>query len=145
MNYTFCRKYKKYKSLTFLQKAVFSKCFFFSYLYQDNVFPDLTDTIPGNDIFTVSSPQAAELARSRHDQCCDLPAFFIEFQIHRTAKAFAGAGIYDFFLFQFTKTHKYTFFRNCSVPSQLRFFQNICRKYVKYVPAFIDIDRKNTV
>lgn len=86
------------------------KTFFFFDLHQNDIFPDLADTVPGNDIFAFSSPEAAEFSRSRYDQSRDLPIFLVKFQVDRTAKTLTGAGIYDFFLFQLTQTHKHTVF-----------------------------------
>ena len=34
--------------------------FFFVYFHKDDIVPDLADTFPGNDIFIITSEQAAE-------------------------------------------------------------------------------------
>lgn len=86
------------------------KTFFFFDLYQNDVFPNLADAVPGNDILAVPFPETTEFSGSRYDQSCDLPAFLVKFQVDRAPKTLAGAGIYDFFLFQLTQTHKYTVF-----------------------------------
>ena len=66
--------------------------------YKNDIVANLTDAVPGDDIFTFTSPETAESARSGNDQCCDLSASFIKFQIDRTSKTPAGADIYDLFL-----------------------------------------------
>lgn len=83
----------------------FTQALIFLYFYQDNIFSDLADTFPGNTEFAVPSKASAESGGSGDNQFCDLAALGIKFHIHRTAHAFAGAGIDDFFLFQFKDTH----------------------------------------
>ena len=112
------------------------KTFFLLDFYEDNVITNLADTVPWNDIFIVVTEETAEFTGTRDDQGIDAPCGTVKFQIDGTAEAFAGAGIYDFFLFQFTKTHKYTFFRNCSVPSQLRFFPKYMQKICEICAVF---------
>ena len=73
--------------------------FFFRDLNQDNVFPNLAHTVPGNDKLTFSAPEAAESARTGYDQCCDLPISFIKFKVDRASETPAGTDIYDFLLF----------------------------------------------
>ncbi len=84
--------------MTVLQKVLSVRTFFFREFHQDDISSDLTDAAPWDDKFTFPSPETAESARSGNDQCCDLSASFIKFQIDRTAKTSAGADIYDLFL-----------------------------------------------
>lgn len=78
------------------------KTFFFFYFNKDNVITNLTDTAPGDDIFTFSSGEETEFTGTGYDQSCDLACFAVEFQINRTAETAAGTGVDDFFLSKFT-------------------------------------------
>ena len=40
--------------------SAFMETFFFVYFHKDDIVPDLADTFPGNDIFIITSEQAAE-------------------------------------------------------------------------------------
>ena len=67
--------------------------------YKNNIFADLTDTFPGNDVFAFSSKKAAETARPGNDQRSQTARFTVKFHINGAAKAFSGTHIDDFFLF----------------------------------------------
>lgn len=66
--------------------------------YKNNIFANLTDAFPGNDVFAFSSEKAAETSRSGNDQCSQAACFTVKFHINGTAQAFAGTDIDDFFL-----------------------------------------------
>ena len=76
--------------------------FFFLDLYQDNVISYLTDTVPGNHIFTFPAKKAAESARTRNNQSCNPSCCTVKLYIHWRSQTPTGTGIDDFFLFQFT-------------------------------------------
>ena len=84
---------------------IFQTLFFF-YFYQYDIFPNLADTFPGDAEFAVSAEDTADASGAGDDQVGDFSGFAVEFHINRAAHASAGAGIDDFFLFQFTNTHK---------------------------------------
>ena len=67
--------------------------------YKNNIFADLTDTFPGNDVFAFSSKKAAETARSGNDQRSQAACFTVKYHLDGTAQAFAGTHIDDDFLF----------------------------------------------
>lgn len=89
---------------------ILMKALFFLDFHEDDVIPDLANAIPGDDIFTFPSEKVTETAGSGDNQSCKPGGFYIEFHIDRTAKAAAGTGIDDFFLFKFTYTHRQTCF-----------------------------------
>lgn len=76
--------------------------FFFLDLYQDNVVSYLTDTVPGDHIFTFPAKKAAESARPRNDQRSDPSCGTVELYIHWRSQTPAGTGIDNFLLLQFT-------------------------------------------
>ena len=68
--------------------------------HQDNIIPDLTDTVPRNDIFAVCAPETeAEAPGTWNYKGCDTAGFTVEFHIYRAAKGAAGTDIDHFFLF----------------------------------------------
>ena len=71
-----------------------------------SIFPDLTDTFPGDAEFAVPSEKTAEFSGTGNDEGGNLPVTRIKFHIHRAAKGFTVAGIDDFFLFQINNSHK---------------------------------------
>lgn len=81
-------------------------------LYQNNVFPNLPDAVPGNYIFAARGPETeAEAVWSGNYQSGNAPGLTVKLHIHWTAKSPAGTDIDHFFLFQFADTHgKYLFF-----------------------------------
>ena len=81
----------------------------FFQFHQNDFIANLADTVPWNDIFIVVTEETAEFTGTRDDQRIDAPCGTVKFQIDGTAEAFAGAGINDFFLSKFTKSHKNTF------------------------------------
>ena len=88
------------------------KTFLFLNFYKDDVIANLADTVPGNNVFIFASEKTAEFAGTGDDQGIDPTGSAVKFQIDGTAEAFAGAGINDFFLSKFTKSHKNTVFFN---------------------------------
>ena len=82
------------------------EAFFFCDIDENDILTNLTDTFPGDDEFAFSCEQAAEFSWTWNDKRGETSGFAVEFHINRTAHTFAGAGIDDFFLFQFTNTHK---------------------------------------
>lgn len=79
--------------------------FFFLNFYQNNIVSNLADTFPGNDKFTFSSRKKAEFPRTGNDQRSDASGVAVEFDVCRTAKTPACAGVDNFFLFQITDSH----------------------------------------
>lgn len=78
------------------------KAFFFLNFHQNNVVADLTDTFPRNDKLAFPAEKIAEFPRSGNDQGSQTAGFAVKFNIYGTAETAAGAGVDDFFLFQFT-------------------------------------------
>lgn len=74
------------------------EAFFFLDLHQDNVVPDLADTLPGNDIFAVPSEKAAKMPWSGYDQSGQAACGTVKFHVDGTSQAAAGADIDDFLL-----------------------------------------------
>ena len=73
---------------------------FFVDFYQNNVIPDLTDTIPGNHVFAGRPPETeAEIAGAGDYNCGNTAGFTVEFHIYRIAQGAAGTDIDHFFLF----------------------------------------------
>lgn len=72
--------------------------FILLYFYKNNIFPNLADTFPGDNIFAFSSEETAETSWSGKNQSCEAARFTVEFHINGTTKTFAGADIDDFFL-----------------------------------------------
>ncbi len=75
-------KYKKYRSLTILcgERSAFVETFFFVYFHKDDIVPDLADTFPGNDVFIITSEQAAESSGAWKYKGGELTAFAVKFQ-----------------------------------------------------------------
>ena len=68
-------------------------------LYQNNVFSNLPDAVPGNYIFAARGPETeAEAVRSGYHKSSDTSCFTVELHIYRTAKCPAGTDIDHFFL-----------------------------------------------
>lgn len=88
------------------------KTFFLLDFYEDNVITNLANTVPWDDIFIVVTEETAKFSGTRDDQGIYASCGTVKFQIDRTAEAFAGAGINDFFLSKLTKSHKNTVFFN---------------------------------
>lgn len=84
------------------------KTFFFFDIYKNDVISDLTDTFPGDNVFTFSGEQTAESTGTRDDEGSKTSGLAVEFHICRTSKTAACAGIDNFFLFQITDTHDKT-------------------------------------
>ena len=78
------------------------KTFFFFDFDQDDIFTDLADAAPGNDVFAFSSGKKTEFTWTRNDESSDGSCFAVELQIDRTAKTATGTGIDDFFLSKLT-------------------------------------------
>ena len=66
--------------------------------YKNNIFADLTDTFPGNDIFIITSEQAAESSGAWKYKGGELTAFAVKFRINGTSETAAGTDINYFFL-----------------------------------------------
>lgn len=88
------------KALQLFQAVIFIN------FYQNDIFPNLADTFPGNTKFTVPAKKTAEFSRTGNDELGNLSGAGIKFHIDRAAETFAAAGIDYFFLFQFKNTHK---------------------------------------
>ena len=54
--------------------------FFFVYFHKDDIVPDLADTFPGNDIFIITSEQAAESSGAWKYKGGELTAFTADFE-----------------------------------------------------------------
>ena len=72
--------------------------FFFVYFHKDDIVPDLADTFPGNDIFIITSEQAAESSGAWKYKGGELTAFAVKFRINGTSETAAGTDINYFFL-----------------------------------------------
>lgn len=77
---------------------IFMKTFFFLYLYQDDIIPDLADAFPGDHVFAFSSEKAAESAWTGNNKSSQTAGFVVEFHINGTSKTSAGTGIDNLFL-----------------------------------------------
>lgn len=77
------------------------KTFFFFDFDKNDIVTNLSDTAPGNDVFTFTSRKKAEFSWTGYDQCSDLSGFDIKFQIDRASKTATGTGIDHFFLSKF--------------------------------------------
>ena len=67
--------------------------FFFVYFHKDDIVPDLADTFPGNDIFIITSEQAAESSGAWKYKGGELTAFAVKFRINGTSETAAGTDI----------------------------------------------------
>ena len=76
--------------------------FFFVYFHKDDIVPDLADTFPGNDIFIITSEQAAESSGAWKYKGGELTAFAVKFRINGTSETAAGTDINYFFLLLLT-------------------------------------------
>lgn len=81
---------------------LFVEALVFLDFYKNNIFADLTDAFPGNDVFALSSEEAAETSGPRDNQRSQPTCFTVKFHINGTAQTPTGTGINDFFLFQLT-------------------------------------------
>lgn len=72
--------------------------FFFVYFHKDDIVPNLADTFPGNDIFIITSEQAAESSGAWKYKGSELIAFAVKFRINGTSETAAGTDINYFFL-----------------------------------------------
>ena len=70
--------------------------FFFVYFHKDDIVPDLADTFPGNDIFIITSEQAAESSGAWKYKGGELTAFAVKFRINGTSETAAGTDITSF-------------------------------------------------
>ena len=64
--------------------SAFMETFFFVYFHKDDIVPDLADTFPGNDIFIITSEQAAESSGAWKYKGSELTAFAVKFRINGT-------------------------------------------------------------
>ena len=80
----------------------FLPAFFFFNLDQDDIGTDLADTFPGNDIFIITSEQAAESSGAWKYKGGELTAFAVKFRINGTSETATGTGVDDFFLSKLT-------------------------------------------
>ena len=78
--------------------SAFMETFFFVYFHKDDIVPDLADTFPGNDIFMITSEQAAESSGAWKYKGGELTAFAVKFRINGTSETAAGTDINYFFL-----------------------------------------------
>ena len=72
--------------------------FFFVYFHKDDIVSNLVDTFPGNDIFIITSEQAAESSGTWKYKGGELAALAVKFRINGTSEAAAGTDINYFFL-----------------------------------------------
>ena len=70
--------------------SAFMETFFFVYFHKDDIVPDLADTFPGNDIFIITSEQAAESSGAWKYKGGELTAFAVKFRINGTSETAAG-------------------------------------------------------
>ena len=63
-----------------------------------NSLADLADAFPGNDIFIITSEQAAESSGAWKYKGGELTAFAVKFRINGTSETAAGTDINYFFL-----------------------------------------------
>lgn len=78
--------------------SAFMETFFFVYFHKDDIVPDLAYTFPGNDIFIITSEQAAESSGAWKYKGSELTAFAVKFRINGTSETAAGTDINYFFL-----------------------------------------------
>lgn len=78
--------------------SAFMETFFFVYFHKDDIVPDLADTFPGNDIFIITSEQAAESSGTWEYKGSELTALAVKFRINGTSETAAGTDINYFFL-----------------------------------------------
>ena len=78
--------------------SAFMETFFFVYFHKDDIVSDLADTFPGNDIFIITSKQAAESSGAWKYKGGELIAFAVKFRINGTSETAAGTDINYFFL-----------------------------------------------
>ena len=76
----------------------FLLAFFFFNLDHDDIGTDLADTFPGNDIFIITSEQAADSSGAWKYKGGELTAFAVKFRINGTSEPAAGTDINYFFL-----------------------------------------------
>lgn len=74
------------------------EAFFFLNLYQNNVIPNLADTFPGYNIFTVSSKKSAKMPWSGYNQGCQTACGTVKLHIDGASQATAGTDVDDFLL-----------------------------------------------
>ena len=86
-------------------QAAFSAILFF-YFYQDDVVPDLLDTVPGNHKFGIPSQKPAQLSGAGNDKGQYGAALAVDLQVTDASQGTAGTDIDDFFLLQITQTHE---------------------------------------
>ena len=75
------------------------KAVFFLYFYKDNVIADLADAFPGDDVFTFPPEKITEPSWTGNHQSSKAAGDAVKFHVDGTAKAPAGTGIDNFFLF----------------------------------------------
>lgn len=78
--------------------SAFMETFFFVYFYKDDIVSDLADTFPGNDIFIITSEQAAESSGAWKYKGGELTVLAVKFHINGTSETAAGTDINYFFL-----------------------------------------------
>ena len=71
--------------------SAFMETFFFVYFHKDDIVPNLADTFPGNDIFIITSEQAAESSGAWKYKGGELTAFAVKFRINGTSETAAYA------------------------------------------------------
>ena len=99
--------------------------FFFVYFHKDDIVPDLADTFPGNDIFIITSEQAAESSGAWKYKGGELTAFAVKFRINGTSETAAGTDINYFFLLYFTDFHKSDTVLPVKIRLSCQCFQNL--------------------
>ena len=82
------------------------------HFHQNNIGPDLDDTVPGNDKFCVSSEKPAQLSGTGDDQSQHGSSVAVDLQIADASQGAAGTNVDDFLLFQITQTHGTSFRRH---------------------------------
>ena len=99
--------------------------FFFVYFHKDDIVPDLADTFPGNDIFIITSEQAAESSGAWKYKGGELTAFAVKFRINGTSETAAGTDIYYFFFLLFTDFYKSDTVLPVKIRLSCQCFQNL--------------------
>ena len=74
-------------------------------LHEHGIRSDAADTLPRDNQFKLSAEQSETLSGPRHDQCLDLSALRIEFQIHHAPQRSAVRNIDDLLVLQLTEAH----------------------------------------
>ena len=86
-------------SIFFLERAPWHQNFFLTDFHQNDIRTDLTDTVPGNDIFLIRTEKTTQSWGTRHDDGTDLTTTLINDQITDLAKLLAVTSVDHIFFF----------------------------------------------